>query len=335
MDRLTQPDERLATFARRARAVVAVALVLLAFGGGGQPPGAPPRVVTIGVIVGQLLALNLWSTWAIPADVDPREIANWFPLLFSIPILAAFVGWSVDTARAAEDRMMTAQAALERSNRALAGFANTVAHDLRSPLAAAAGTAEIVRDRKADLTDEQLRQLVDTLARSARQASDLVTDMLDVADGRRQSSTLVVSDLRAWLLALLGPVIAERHGSLDVTGHSRVVDVPVTAIQTVVLNLVTNALKHTRPDVPPQVRVTVAEPDDPVLFLVDDNGPGIPVEERQYVLERGTRGRYAAEQGTGHGLTEVTRIVREELGGALTITDSPLGGARLEVHTQT
>lgn len=270
--------------------------------------------------------------WVAPTDLDVGDVGTWLPVVLTLPLLATLVGWSIDTVTAAESRLLVTQEALRRSNRTLAGFAHTIAHDLRAPLTAAAGSAEVVRDRSEDLAPAQRAQLADALARSARRASDLVTDMLAAAEEGDRPDRLVVSDLRAWLLALLGPLVAERGGRLSVTGPSEALAVPVTAVQAVVLNLATNAVKHGTTDRAPDVRVTLGDPRTGPLVTVDDNGPGIPPDERDAVLRRGVRGVHADAQGTGHGLATVDRIVREELGGHVTIATSPAGGARVEVH---
>lgn len=291
--------------------------------------GAAFAFVAAGIV--SLARASQTPAWVVPGALDPTDIGTWLPVMFVMPVLAALVGWSLETVAAAEARLLEAQAALERSNQTLAGFAHTVAHDLRAPLTAAAGAAELLRDHGSDLTDEQLGQLNDTIASSARRASDLVTDMLAAAEGDDTRPTpLVVSDLRAWLLSLLGPLVAERDGTLEVTGPGEPLTVPVTAVQGIVLNLATNALKHGGDR--PAVQVTIGDPATDPLVTVDDNGPGIPASEHDDVLQSGYRGRHAAEQGTGRGLSEVDRLVREELGGHLTISTSPDGGARVQVH---
>ena len=70
-----------------------------------------------------------------------------------------------------------------------------------------------------------------------------------------------------------------------------------------------------------------------VELTVDDDGPGIPVEDRERVFDRFTRlddGRARDAGGLGLGLSMVKAIV-EQHGGTVTIGDAPLGGARITV----
>ena len=74
--------------------------------------------------------------------------------------------------------------------------------------------------------------------------------------------------------------------------------------------------------------------DDVVELTVDDDGPGIPPEDRERVFERFTRlddGRARDAGGLGLGLSMV-KAITEHHGGTVVIEDAPLGGARLRVR---
>jgi len=70
-----------------------------------------------------------------------------------------------------------------------------------------------------------------------------------------------------------------------------------------------------------------------VVLTVDDDGPGIPESERERVLQRFVRldeARSRDDGGSGLGLSIVDEVVRAH-GGSMSITQSPLGGTRIEV----
>ncbi len=277
-------------------------------------------------------------TWVVPADVDAADLGVLVPPVVALLVLTTVTGMAVDAMRAAEARAAAARdeaeltnERLQRTNEALQRFARTIAHDLRAPLASAAGSAELVRDRGNQLTPTQLRSVTDTLASSARRASELVTDMLEVARGaeRRQ---LVVSDLRVWLLTLLGPVLAECGGTLEVETDRASFAVAADPVRALLLNLVTNAVKHRDPaGDPPLVEVRIGQDEDRIRIDVDDDGPGIAPAQRDEVLRHGVRGDTPDTTGVGHGLAEVHRLVTEELSGTVRIGASPLGGARVTI----
>jgi signal transduction histidine kinase len=95
----------------------------------------------------------------------------------------------------------------------------------------------------------------------------------------------------------------------------------VSRLKQVFENLIRNATEHGGPD----VTVTVGELDDG--FYLEDDGPGIPDEERSRILETGYS---TAEAGTGFGLSIVDQIV-DAHGWQLRITESEAGGARFEI----
>jgi len=71
-----------------------------------------------------------------------------------------------------------------------------------------------------------------------------------------------------------------------------------------------------------------------IAFTVDDDGPGIPAEERERVFDRFTRlddGRARDAGGLGLGLSMV-KAITEHHGGTVTAEAAPLGGARLRVR---
>jgi signal transduction histidine kinase len=92
-------------------------------------------------------------------------------------------------------------------------------------------------------------------------------------------------------------------------------------------NLVGNAVNHAES----QVQVIIERSGEDCVILVDDDGPGIPVADRERVLAPFTRldaSRRRASGGSGLGLAIVARIL-EWHDGRVAIADAPLGGARV------
>ena len=87
-------------------------------------------------------------------------------------------------------------------------------------------------------------------------------------------------------------------------------------------NLLENAARFARS----QVRLGVAAEGDEVVFLVDDDGPGLAEEDRERAVSRGVR-LDERRSGSGLGLSIVSDIT-EAYGGTLALERSPLGGLR-------
>jgi len=110
---------------------------------------------------------------------------------------------------------------------------------------------------------------------------------------------------------------------LPVVGH-------VTLLRELVLNLVDNALRH----IPNggSVAVSLTRVNGNVQLIVEDDGPGIPLEERERVLERFHRLAPSTVEGTGLGLAIVREIVAAH-GGTVELSDRPRGsGLRVDVR---
>ena len=99
-------------------------------------------------------------------------------------------------------------------------------------------------------------------------------------------------------------------------------------------NLVDNAfdaVAETRAERAQRVRVGLAGDPGRVRIEVEDSGPGVPVEDRAHVLDRGWSSK--ADEGRGLGLAIVSQVVTRH-GGHLEVTDSPLGGARFALTVE-
>ena len=99
-------------------------------------------------------------------------------------------------------------------------------------------------------------------------------------------------------------------------------------LRLVVDNLLDNAALHGRSG--GVVRVSLRHEDGSLVMRVDDDGPGIPFEERERVLEAFARGEGATAPGTGLGLAIVAQQVALH-GGTLRLGDSDLGGLAVQV----
>jgi len=96
-------------------------------------------------------------------------------------------------------------------------------------------------------------------------------------------------------------------------------------LRLVIDNAIANAVKHGGAT---EVRLAVKSSSRGVRVVVDDNGGGVPEEERTAVFERFSRGSTASRSGSGLGLAVVAQQA-ELHGGTASLGTSPLGGAQL------
>jgi signal transduction histidine kinase len=216
---------------------------------------------------------------------------------------------------------------LESSRRRQQRFVSDASHELRSPLASLRQNAEVARAHPeampagelADVVFEEsvrMQRLVDQMLLLTR------TDEGEIGDRRREVD---LDDLARTEAARL------RNGLVVDTsrvGHGRVLGDQL-ALGQVVRNLLDNAARHAQR----RVEVSVHQDGSRVMLTVDDDGAGIPEDQRERVFERFVRldeARARDDGGSGLGLAIVREISRAH-GGEAAVGLSALGGARFTV----
>ncbi|WP_135827380.1 GAF domain-containing protein [Halorussus halobius] len=216
---------------------------------------------------------------------------------------------------------------LRERNERLDEFAHVVSHDLRNPLNVAQGKLELARETGAD-------EHFDDVARAHDRMLRLIDDLLALArEGETAIETrpvdLAATAERCW------SSVAGGGGTLDVEADPTVRADP-ERLQQLLENLFRNAVEHGSAGTPTgsddaanpggaNVTVRVGELDDG--FYVEDDGPGIPAEQRDEVFEVGYSN---SEAGTGFGLSIVRRIASAH-GWEVSVAEGSDGGARFEI----
>jgi signal transduction histidine kinase len=217
---------------------------------------------------------------------------------------------------------------LESARNSQRRFVSDASHELRSPITTIRQHAEVAlaypdRVAAAELAEvvlaeqQRMQHLVEDLlllARAdehvplAREAVDL--DDLAFEEGHRLRSTT------SKRVDTSGVSAARVAGDID-------------ALRRIFRNVGENAARHASS----RVDITLAERNDHAVLAVDDDGPGIPESERARVLQRFVRldeSRSRDQGGSGLGLAIVDEVVRAH-GGSVSIGESPLGGARIQI----
>jgi len=209
-------------------------------------------------------------------------------------------------------------------------FVADAAHELRTPLTALKLQLGLLRDSapgpEQDAAIDRLRggidravHLVEQLLALARAEPGTSTARvaLDLADVARQAMADVqpLADKAGVTLTLAAP------DPLPLTGDP-------SALRSAMRNLIDNAVKYGAR----QVQVAaLRDATGAPLLRVDDDGPGIPVAQRERVFDRFQRGEDATAEGSGLGLAIVQAAARQQ-GASVTLADSPLGGLRVELN---
>ena len=221
--------------------------------------------------------------------------------------------------------LMDSQAALLRSQKSLLANAS---HELRSPLARIRMALELSGAQGASPTARaeiqrsitELDQLVDEI---------LLASRLDA----READVGTVEPVD--LIGLVAEECARTGASFDVAEGTGELVVPGVAklLRRAVRNLLENAARHGRRTGHAQVAAQLSLADGHALLHVDDQGPGVPPEQRERIFEPFYRlpGASEREGGVGLGLALVRQIA-ERHGGSVTCDNRPGGGARFTLR---
>ena len=214
---------------------------------------------------------------------------------------------------------------LRRSNEHLTHFAGQVSHDLRTPLTAILVNAELLATEPLVETDADVSQMVGAVSDAGRRMDAMIEEMLTFAQesGRLRSVETDLTDVVGLVLADVAPLV--RRDDVDV----RVGDLPrVTAdpdlLYSVVLNLVTNAIKFARPDIRLVVSITADRLAEHWRIHVTDNGIGVARARQDAMFDLFARVDPNAS-GHGIGLATARRIV-EAHGGSIGMKSPAAGG---------
>jgi two-component system OmpR family sensor kinase/two-component system sensor histidine kinase QseC len=296
---------------------------------------------------------------SLAANAALRTIA---PLLWVAPLMLLMAGWLVTRAlaplrrvaaelRGRDARTLQPLAAdglpeevgplvnalnvlLGRLSEALGvqrAFVADAAHELRSPLTALKLQLDLLRRA----TDEPTRvEATRSLAGGIERAVRLVEQLLALArsdpDAPVAREPLDLAELARQAVADLVPLAAARGTELAVEAEQPLAMAGErAALAALVRNLVDNAIRYSPHGA--HVALSVQREGTQAVLRVDDDGPGIPADERERVFDRFYRRDSGDADGSGLGLAIVRGVVQRH-GGTVALDSSPAGGLRVVVR---
>ena len=206
-------------------------------------------------------------------------------------------------------------------------FAADVSHELRSPLQTLSAATSVLDRRRGEL-DGRTGAAVELIRAEVTRFEQLVTDLLELAKTDRPAERRLVD-----VVALTRSAAAGRGlpaDVVDVSGTSTTLELDPRRFEQLLVNLLDNAANHGGG----AVRIGLDVGAEGLVLEVDDEGPGVPADERELVFDRFARGRASSarggSEGTGLGLALVAQHVQAHR-GTVEVQDRPGGGARFRV----
>ena len=258
-------------------------------------------------------------TFQTPHPFTPEDIARGKQVAGQVALAMARAELVAELQRYAQD--------LEARNEELSAFAQTVAHDIKSPLGTLVGSADLLNQAYEALSPEDRHRLTEGILQTGNKITNIVDELLLLAEVRKGDVTQAPLDLDGIVRdarARVAPLIAQTHAEVIVPerwpaalGHG-------PWVEEVWVNYLSNAIKYggdPEAGVPPRVELGYDEAEAAgsdvrtcVRFWVRDNGPGLTEAAQAHLFAPFTRLDQARAEGHGLGLSIVRRIV-DKLGG--------------------
>ncbi|MFP4223225.1 MAG: PAS domain S-box protein [Phycisphaeraceae bacterium] len=222
-------------------------------------------------------------------------------------------------------------AALESSNRELEQFAYIASHDLQEPLRKVQGFGDMLARHLGENLDETGHDYLERMRNAAARMRVLINDLLTFSRVTTRGKAFQPVDLNQIarnVLSDLEVTIGDAEGTVHAE-HLPVVQADPTQMRQLLQNLISNAIKFRKPDVPPVVTIRgeTLNHGESCRIEVEDNGIGFDEKYLGRVFEPFQRLHGRSEYpGTGMGLAVCRKIV-ERHGGELTAHSQPGEGA--------
>lgn len=202
---------------------------------------------------------------------------------------------------------------LEESNRQLDQFASMAAHDLKAPARRVRMFAQLLSNDAS--LGELARGFVVRILTSGAQMEDIIDSLLQFARVGEEVDDMRLTDMKDVLAQACGSCakdIKEAGYKVVIDGNLPIVTMNRAAIEQLIVNLVSNALKFRRTDVPGQLTIASRTDEDPLgnhVVTFSDNGVGFPNQDSDHLFEMLYRAHSKSEfEGNGIGLAICQRI---------------------------
>ncbi len=233
-----------------------------------------------------------------------------------------------------ENDLRTKTEELSVLNTGLAVYAYAASHDLQAPLRKIITFGDLLKERAKGKLDAADLEFLDRMRSSAASASQLVADLLALSQVSHEDHPSEPVDLSVVLREVRQELEAEiaAAGATLEAGTLPVLLAHFVLLRSLLMNLVSNAVKFRKPDRPLVVRVDSRRVGDTVELSVSDNGIGFDQAYDEKIFQPFLRLNASSEyQGSGIGLTICRRVV-SRYGGTITVVSEPGRGATFTVR---
>ncbi len=208
------------------------------------------------------------------------------------------------------------QDAILQLNKELESFSYSVSHDLRTPLRAITGYAQILEEDYSKVINDEGRRLLKIISGNAEKMGMLIDDLLRFSRLGKKELQKKETDMAALTEASISDIIRGKAYNADIqTDIKHRIYSDESLMKLVLINLIGNALKYSSKKEKPVVNIWSEEKGDDIVFSVKDNGVGFDMRYVNKLFGVFQRLHSVEEfEGTGVGLAIVQRIITKHGG---------------------
>jgi PAS domain S-box-containing protein len=242
---------------------------------------------------------------------------------------AVVIARDIRARKRAEAEFRLAMQHLQQSNRELEDFAHIASHDLQEPLRKIQAFGELLDSKHAATLPPQARDYIERMRSAAKRMQILINDLLAFSRVSTKAQPFVPVNLATVAREVAHDLelrVHEEGGHIDIE-ELPVIDADPLQMRQLLQNLVGNALKFRRDDVPPVVTIGAVVDDGLCRISIKDNGIGFDEKyaDRIFTMFERLHGRGKYE-GTGIGLA-ICRRIAERHGGTIIAHSTPGQGS--------
>jgi two-component system sensor histidine kinase/response regulator len=216
-----------------------------------------------------------------------------------------------------EERVRARTAELEAANQELEAFSSSVSHDLRGPLHLIDGFSTILEETHGTLLNPEGRKCLERIHKGVLEMASIIESLLNLSRLGRRQLKMQPTSLNEVVAQVVADLKAEIHGRQIEwkVGDLPLVECDQGLIKQVLINLIGNSVKYTRPRDVAVIEIGQTTVDGEQVIFVRDNGAGFDMKYADTLFGAFQRlHRHEDFEGTGVGLATVRRIVQRHGG---------------------
>lgn len=258
------------------------------------------------------------------------ELLQWsLPFAAFGGVVGVIIGTMYIRRKKAEDKLKKYTIELEESNRLRGIFTDVLRHDLLNLVGIIKNIVEIMED---DEKTERSQEMA-VIKRNIEKLEDMIQNAsqyakLESSEGL-EKKRLKLTDIISSLIEDVSMYAEEKKISIDFAPEDAYEIKANSAIESVFLNLLTNAIKYSPEET--NVKIAVNSEGENMLISVADQGEGVPDKFKEAIFDRFTRKDKAGVRGSGLGLAITKRIVKLH-DGRVWVEDNPEGGSIFKIE---